>query len=124
MDQFYAILWTAVGIIITGLATWLMTVLTNFFNSKIKDKKMAKIASDISNIIINSVKAVFQSFVDVLKKEGKFDAEKQAEAKEKALEIINSQLTTELKEYISANFGDIQEYLKNQIESVIYALKK
>ena len=124
MDQFYAILWSSVGVAVTGLMSWLVVVITNFFNSKIKDKKMAKIMSDLSTIVLNSVQTVFQTFVDVLKKDGKFDSEKQAEAKERALTIINSQLTPEIKEYISANFGDIQEYLKNQIESTIYMLKK
>lgn len=124
MEQFYAILWTAVGTAVTGLISWLTIVITNFFNSKIKDKKMAKIATDITVIITNAVQTVFQTFVDVMKKAGTFNAEAQAEAKERALAIINSQLTPELKEYISNNFGDVQEYLKNRIESIIYSLKK
>ena len=124
MDQFYAILWTAVGTAVTGLISWLTIVITNFFNSKIKDKKMAKIATDITVIITNAVQTVFQTFVDVMKKAGTFNAEAQAEAKERALTIINSQLTPELKDYISSNFGDVQEYLKNRIESIIYSLKK
>ena len=124
MEQFYAILWTAVGTFITGLLSWLTIVITNFFNSKIKDKKMAKISTDITTITMNAVQSVFQSFVDVLKKQGAFTKEKQEEAKERALAIINSQLTTELVDYIKANFGDVQEYLKNKIESVIYNLKK
>jgi len=124
VDQFYAILWTAVGTAVTGLISWLTIVITNFFNSKIKDKKMAKIATDITVIITNAVQTVFQTFVDVMKKAGTFNAEAQAEAKERALTIINSQLTPELKDYISSNFGDVQEYLKNRIESIIYSLKK
>ena len=124
MEQFYAILWSAVGIIITGIAGWLVAVITSFFNSKIKDKKLAKMASDITTIIVNAVSSVFQSFVDTLKKNGKFDEKAQIEAKEKALTIINSQLTEELKQYIQDNFGDIQEYLMNRIEAVIYSLKK
>ncbi len=124
MEQFYAILWSAVGIIITGIAGWLVAVITSFFNSKIKDKKLAKMASDITTIVVNAVSSVFQTFVDTLKKNGKFDEKAQIEAKEKALTIINSQLTEELKQYIQDNFGDIQEYLMNRIEAVIYSLKK
>ena len=73
MEQFYAILWTAVGILITGLASWLSVVLTNFLNSKIKDKKIAKITTELTNIIFNSVTYVTQTYVDTLKKNGKFD---------------------------------------------------
>lgn len=124
MEQFYAILWTAVGTFVTGLLSWLTIVITNFFNSKIKDKKIAKMTTDITTIILNAVQTVFQTFVEVLKKEGTFNAEAQKEAKERALTIITSQLTPELVEYIKSNFGDVEEYIKNRIESMIYSLKK
>ena len=124
MEQFYAILWTAVGTFVTGLLSWLTIVITNFFNSKIKDKKIAKMTTDITTIILNAVQTVFQTFVEVLKKEGTFNAEAQKEAKERALTIITSQLTPELVEYIKSNLGDVEEYIKNRIESMIYSLKK
>ena len=61
---------------------------------------------------------------DTLKKEGKFDEAAQKEAKEKAYAIITGQLTEELRKYITDNFGDMKEYLMNQIEAMIYNLKK
>ena len=123
MDQFYTILWSAIGIIATGLATWLTTVGVNWLNTKIKDKKVAKWTSDIYQIVMTSVQSVFQSFVDTLKKTNKFDADAQAEAKERAYKIIVSELTPELKKYIEDNFGDMKEYIMNQIEAMIYTLK-
>ena len=73
---------------------------------------------------MNAVQAVFQSFVDTMKKSGQWNAEAAAEAKERAYNIIMSQLTAELKAYITDNFGDMKEYLMNQIEAMIYNLKK
>ena len=124
MDQFYQILWTAVGILVTGLMTWLVAVLTGFFNSKIKDKKAAKWATDITTIVLNAVQSVFQSFVDTLKKQNKFDKQAQEEAKQKAYNIVMTQLTPELQEYIQDNFGDMKEFILNKIEATIYSLKK
>lgn len=124
MEQFYQILWSAVGILVTGLVSWLVVVVTNFFNTKIKDKKAAKWATDIFTIVTNAVQSVFQSFVDTLKKQQKFDKQAQEEAKQKAYTIIMTQLTPELQKYIQDNFGDMKEYIMNMIESAIYTLKK
>ena len=124
MQDFWTILWSAVGIVVTGLMTWLVTVITNFFNKKIKNNQAAKWASDITTIVFNAVTNVFQTFVETLKKSGKFDKQAQDEAKEKAYTIIMTQLTPELQEYIQNNFGDMKEYIMNLIESVIYSLKK
>ena len=109
---------------LTALFAWLTATITNYFNNKIKDKKGAGYAVSISTIILGAVQSVFQTFVDTLKKSGKFDDNAKAEAKERALTIIRSQLTTELKNYIIENYGDLEEYLKNQVEAVIYQLKK
>lgn len=124
MDQFITLLWSALGIIVTGLISWCTSALIAWLNTKIKDKKMAEKATALINIVMDAVKAVFQSFVQTLKDNGKFNEAAQKEAKEKALAIINGQLTDELKKYIQDNFGDIQSYLETLIESVIYNLKK
>lgn len=124
MNEVWKIIISAVGIIITGLASWLVVVLTNWLNTKIKDKKVAKWATDITNIVFNSVSCVFQTFVEALKKSGNFDKQAQEEAKQKAYNIIMTQLTPELQKYITDNFGDMKEYLMNLIESTIYSLKK
>ena len=117
------IIWTAVGIIVSAAVTWLVGMATVYINRKIKDKKAADFLAKILNIIGDAVKQIFQEFVEVLKKEGKFDEAKQKEAKERALKIIKTQLTPELIEFIKENFGDVEEWLKNQIEVAIYNFK-
>ena len=124
MEQFWTIFWSAVGIIITGLATLLVTVTTNWINSKIKDKKLAKMLSDMNAIFINTVMLIFQTYVEALKKDNKFTEATQIEAKEKARKIIESQLTEEMVSYIKENFGDVEEYINNRIETTIYTLKR
>ena len=118
------ILLSACSIVVTGLLGWGVTVLTSWLNTKIKDKKLASYLTRITQIITDAVECVFQSFVETLKNNDKFDQNAQKEAKDKALEIINSQLTDELKDFIADNYGDIQKWLLNKIESVIYQLKK
>lgn len=123
-SAFWPVFWGIIGTIGTGLATWLTTFIVGWFNQKIKDKKLARWSSEVFQIIMSAVQTVFQSFVDVLKKEGKFGPEQQEEARQRAYNIIISQLTPELKTYIEENFGDMKNYIMNQIEAMIYNLKK
>ena len=73
--------------------------------------------------VADAVKLIFQEFVEVLKKNGKFDEAAQKEAKEKATKIIMNKLTPELKEFITANYGDISAWVNDQIEVAIYNFK-
>lgn len=123
MEQLKMIMWSILGTVGTGLATWLTTMIVSWLNQKIKDKKLARWSTELFTIVMNAVQAVFQEFVDTMKKAGTFNEEAQKEAKERAYKIITSQLTPELQKYITDNFGDMKNYLMNQIESVIYQLK-
>lgn len=117
------IIWSAVGVLVTGLLSWVTTVIINWLNGKIKDNKVRQWATDLTQIIMTSVTTITQTYVDSLKKEGAFTKEAQEEAFNKCLTLIKSQLTPELKQYIEDNFGDMEAYLKAQIESLIYSLK-
>ena len=123
LNQFYAILWSIISTIGTGLATWLTALLVDFLNQKIKDKKIARWSTDLFQIVMSAVQTVFQEFVDTMKKNGKFDEAAQKEAKERAYNIIINQLTPELQNYIKENFGDMKDYIMNQIEAIVYQLK-
>jgi ribosome-binding factor A len=117
------IIWSAVGIIVTGLISWATAGLVAFLNSKIKDAKVKQWATDLTNIIMSSVMTIAQTYVDSLKQQGAFTEEKQKEAFNKCLALIKEQLTPELKKYIEDNFGDMEAYLKSQIESMIKSMK-
>ena len=123
LNQFQAILWSIIGTIGTGLATWLTALLVDFLNQKIKDKKIARWSTDLFQIVMSAGQTVFQEFVDTMKKNGKFDEAAQKEAKERAYNIIINQLTPELQNYIKENFGDMKDYIMNQIEAMVYQLK-
>lgn len=117
------IILSAVSIAVTGLVSWAVGLLISWMNKKIKDQTLAKHLTAITQIVTDAVMNVFQSFVETLKNNGKFDEAAQKEAKDRALDIIMKQLTPELKDYITTNFGDLTEWLSNKIESVIYGLK-
>lgn len=123
-QELMTILWSALGTLVTAFIGWLSTTAIIWLNNKIKDQKLARWSSAIAKIIFDAVQTVQQTFVDEMKKAGKFDAEAAKQAKDKAMAIVKGQLTEELRKYITDNFGDMEEWLMNQIESIIHQLKK
>lgn len=123
-QELVTILWGALGTIVTAFIGWLSTTAIIWLNKKIKDKDLARWSTAVAEIIFNAVQCVQQTFVDTMKKSGKWDEATAKEAKERCLTIIKSELTDELRKYITDNFGDMEAWLMNQIESVIYQLKK
>lgn len=123
MGQWLQILIAAVSVIVTGLASWGVATFTTWISSKMKDKKMAKILSDIFQIITDVVMEIFQTYVEALKKEGRFDTAAQKMAKDRAMEKIMARLSDTMKDYISEHYGDIRNWISEQIEVAIYQLK-
>ena len=117
------ILYSALGIIITGLVTWGVAKFTQWINTKIEDKKAANYINTIMTIAGNCVKEIYQTYVEALKEAGSFDKEAQKKALDMCLEKIKGQLAPDLIEYITTNFGDMTDYLKSIIESLIYTFK-
>ena len=117
------ILLSVVSVVLTALASWGVAVLTNWLNTKIKDKNMAAMITQCLNIVADAVKQIYQEFVEALKKEGKFDAVAQEEAKKRAITVVKNQLTPELMDFVKANYGDVEAWIKNQIEVALYNLK-
>lgn len=117
------ILYGALGLVITGLVTWGVTKFTQWINTKIEDRQAANYLSTIMTIVGNCVKEIYQTYVEGLKEEGGFDEKAHKKAQEMCLAKIKGQLAPDLIEYITQNFGDMTEYLKTLIESVIYTFK-
>ena len=121
--NFQDILFSALGTIITGLLAWLVSAATNWISSKIKDKNAAKILTSVTTLVTNVVQATYQSYVEALKGTNAWTKEAQKEALNKALTTIKSQLNSEGIKFIEENYGNVEEYLKTLIESVLYKLK-
>ena len=121
--NFQEILFSAIGTILTGLLVWLVSIVTNWINSKIKDKNAAKILTSITTLVTNVVQATYQSYVEALKGTNAWTKEAQKEALNIALTTIKSQLNNEGIRFIEENYGNVEEYLKTLIESVLYKLK-
>ena len=97
------------------LITWL--------NSKIKDENAKQQLTVATDIVTNAVRSVFQTYVEALKKNGTFDKESQKVALIKSKDYVLAQMSDEIKDYISKNYGDLETWIITQIESTINILK-
>lgn len=104
----------------------LVTYLVKYINTKSKeleastDNELAKkYISLLSTTITNCVIATNQTYVETLKKQGKFDAEAQKEAFNMTLNAVMALLTDEAKQYLSEIYGDLNTYITNQIEATV-----
>ena len=123
MEQFWTILWGALGTIITGLLSWLTTLIISWLNSKIKDQKLKTFMTKFTELISSYVDALTQTTVSELKKAGKFDKEAAERIKKECIELVKSKLSVDMKKFIEENFGDLTKYITTQIESFIYKSK-
>lgn len=117
------ILFTIIGIITTAVITWLGNKVSAFLTAHIKDAKALKYMSDITQIVLNGVKATYQSYVEGLKGTDAWTKEAQKKALDTALDTITSQLSDELLKFIAKNYGDVRQWIIGKIESSLYDLK-
>ena len=122
-DIFINILSCIVTVIILPLITLLGSKLIKWISKKIDDENLEKNLIKATNIVLDAVKYVLQTYVDNLKKEGKLTKDAQLIAFNKAKEIVLSQFNEEIKSYIKDNFGDIDSWIDVQIEASINNLK-
>ena len=75
--------------------------------------------TEVTEAIAAAVAATNQTYVDSLKNAGKFDADAQKEAAQKALEACLASISPAVRGFIEDTYGDIREYLTTRIEAEV-----
>lgn len=110
-------------LILTGFfIKWLNTKELEVLN-KIDNDTADKYAGMVFETIRDSVSATTQTYVESLKKQGKFDAEAQKTAFQITLDAVLAVLTEDAKAYLAEAYGDINAYLSTKIEAEVKAQK-
>ena len=109
-------------LIITGIVPLLITYGILFLKVKIKEQEknlendqLVKYIDAISKAVLT----VNQTYVDALKKEGKFDAEAQKTAKQMAIDKAKALITEDSKAAIETLYSDFEAYLNDAIEELV-----
>lgn len=122
MDWQGALIYIAVSIAF-ALVSWGLGILTKLINSKIKNETVAGYLTEADSIALESVKMTYQTYVQSLKEQGKFDLDAQKEALNKAKNMFITSLSTNAASYFKNLFGDLDEWATNKIEAKLYDLK-
>ena len=89
-------------------------------DSELASKYIVMLTTTITDCVV----ATNQTYVEALKKEGKFDKEAQYKAFQMTYNAIMDILTEDAKEYLNNLYGDLSLYLSKRIEAEVVANKK
>lgn len=108
--------------VLTAIITLGGIYITNYINAKIKlikNETNAKYLDRLNETVKQVVNAVSQTLVDDLKKKGTFDLSAQQQVLELAVDKVKTIAENQALNLVNELHGDIDEYLKTQIENQI-----
>ena len=108
-----------IGIVMTALGS----IVTYLINKYVKDEKLKNMLISLDNLLQNCVTEIQQTYVDSLKKQGKFDSDAQKKALETCLDKAKQTMTIEMWNWLCENYQDPDSYLRSRIESIIGRFK-
>lgn len=114
---------TVAATLLTALGSWVLVKVKNLVATKIKNTKTQALLLGAVDVVASVVKATYQTYVQAIKGTEAWTQEAQKNALQQALHNAQVQLSTEAKDYIQANFGDVGAWVQNQIEATLYDLK-
>ena len=116
--------------VITGALPILVGYAVAYLKAK-RDKELQKIDNtyvsdtikDATNIIIDTVDTIAQTYVDDLRKVSKFTPEEQKIALDKAITQTKNLLSTDAINLVVEKYNDLDGWIRNIIESYIKSTK-
>lgn len=110
-----------IPILITIITICICTITSKVAKSAAESapSKYSEIIYGLENIVSKAVITTNQTFVNELKKQGKFDKEAMQEAYKRTYESIIASLSQSFFEYIDEEAVDIDALLKNMIETSV-----
>lgn len=105
--------------ILVGFLVKYLKIKSDDICAKIENDTAQKYLNMLNNTISQCVIATNQTYVEALKKEGKFDLEAQKIAFNKTKTSVLQLLNNEAKVYLTTAIGDLDSYINNTIEAAV-----
>ena len=125
-----ALLTQIMEVVIIPLLGILTAQLVKLINTKIndisskRDSELEKKYLDmLAETVTDCVVATSQTYVETLKKEGKFDAEAQKEAFNQTYKAVLNILSEDALDYLTEAVGDLDLYITQKIEAEVNMTK-
>ena len=117
-ELFFAVITAAVPVLTAYIVVLIRKVGENAA-ANTENVKAKTYIMEAAEAIAATVAATNQTYVDALKGAGKFDAEAQKQAAQKALAACLQSISPAAQEFIERAYGDIREYLTTRIEAEV-----
>ena len=105
--------------VITGFIVTFLKAKSQEVMASIKSEKLRKYILMLEDIVCNAVTATNQTYVETLKKEGRFDAEAQQIAFDTTKKAVLLMLTEEAKTVLQEAYADLSDYINTLIEAQV-----
>lgn len=102
---------------------YLITTKIREMKEKSKSELINKYLGMLNTTISDCVLATTQTYVEALKKEGKFDLEAQKIAFTKTYDAVMQILTDDAKKYLTNAVGDLETFVTSKIEADVKLIK-
>lgn len=113
------VIW-ALGLLATSGGAYLV----NLIRTKVKNEKIQNILLGAVNIVQDGVDYTYQTFVENMKGTTLWDDAAKEVALNKALDYAKMNLSDKAKNLITKDYGDLETWIKNQIEVAIKKSKQ
>lgn len=124
-------LWVLFQVVLVPAVPILLKILYNFVvaytaekSEKIENDKVRGYVNDAVKAVMTAVTSTFQTYVDSLKKQGKFDEEAQKIAFNTARDTALLMLTQDMRDAVTTLYGDFDTWLSKTIEQFVLANKE
>lgn len=110
-----------------GVLTMYLVQFIRMKSQEITDKTENELADKYIQMLTDTITACViatnQTYVDSLKKQGKFDVEAQKEAFNLTFNAVMAVLSDEAKHYLASIYGDLTTYITTRIEAEVNVSK-
>lgn len=113
------------GAVALGISTLIgvgFDKLIKLLTQKGLSEKYARVLETTRQLIQDAVLMVQQTYVEQLKKDGKFTPENQKEALNKVVKTVTDSLSVEAANAIQEIYGDVTKWVKIQVEALVYTI--
>lgn len=98
--------------------------LASLVRAKLKNDTQIKYLDRFEKLVRDAVDQVQQTYVENMKAEDLFDKNAQIEAFEMVKATVMSTMNSEMMDIVLQAVGDFDEYIRNLIESEVFAIKQ
>ena len=110
-----------------GILTMYLVQFIRMKSQEIADKTESELADKYIQMLTDTITACViatnQTYVDALKKQGKFDREAQKYAFDLTFNAVMAVLSDEAKHYLASIYGDLTAYITTRIEAEVNVSK-